>query len=186
MTRPEDWSDLSDVWTAPEAGPPVGVPLDLKRQVRRRARLATVNFHMEIWGAVIAAALSGWVAVRHDAPLLGFAGLAFSVFALSATVWARRGARPGEAETPGAALAAALRQARSGLRWARAGQAICIAALGFVAVVGVTQPSDHLPVIYTAAFGFLGIMATIYERHARRCRRRITGHAGALKELEAD
>jgi hypothetical protein len=186
MTRPEDWSDLSDVWTAPEARPPVGVPVDLERSVRRRARLATVNFHMEIWGAVIAGAMGGWVALRHDEPLLGFAGLAFSVFALAATVWARRGARPGEAETPAAALTAALRQARSGLRWARAGQAICIAALGFVAVVGVTHPTDHLPLIYAGAFGFLGIMAVIYERHARRCRHRITGHAAALKELEAD
>ena len=139
--KPDDWSDLSQVWTAPEAASPAFIPADLERQVRRRALLATVNFHIEAWGAVLAGAVSGWVAFRHDAPLLGSAGLVFAVFALVATVWARRGAVPGEAETPAAALAAAIRQARSGLRWARAGQAICVAALLFLAAVGVTYPN---------------------------------------------
>jgi len=186
MTRPDDWSDLSQVWTAPEVAPPAGAAADLERSVRRRALLATVNFHLEIWGAVIAGALGGWVALRHDAPLLGFAGVAFAVFALIATVWARRGAVPGEAETPAAALAAAIRQARSGLRWARAGQAICIAALGFLAVVGVAYPNAAPPTIHLTALVFLAGMAVFYERHARRCRRRIAVHEAALKELETD
>lgn len=182
--KPDDWSDLSQVWTAPEAAPSTGVPADLERSVRRRALLATVNFHLEVWGAVIAGALSGWVAFRHDAPLLGAAGVVFAVFALVATVWARRGAAPGEAETPAAALAAAIRQARSGLRWARAGQAICIAALGFVVVLGVAHPNAALPVISLIALVFLGGMAVFYERHARRCRRRIREHEATLKDLE--
>ncbi len=182
--KPDDWSDLSQVWTAPEAASPAFIPADLERQVRRRALLATVNFHLEVWGAVLAGAVSGWVAFRHDAPLLGSAGLVFAVFALVATVWARRGAVPGEAETPAAALAAAIRQARSGLRWARAGQAICVAALLFLAAVGVTYPNAALPMIYLGSFVFLGAMAVFYERHARRCRRRIAIHQAALEELE--
>lgn len=193
MTRPEDdategpgdWTDLAEVWTAPDAAAPsLPAPADLGRQVRRRALLATINFHAEIWGAVIAGALGGWVAVRHDAPLLGLAGVAFSLFALAATIWARRAAPSGEVGTPAAALAAAIRQARSGLRWARAGQAICVAALGFIAVVGLTHPNDHLPQIYLAAFVFLGGMAVFYERHARLSRARIAGRERALRELE--
>lgn len=184
MSRPDDWSDLSQVWTTPEPAPSSDVAADLERSVRRRALLATVNFHLEAWGAVIAGAVSGWVAFRHDAPLLGSAGLVFAVFALIATLWARRGAVPGEAETPAAALAGAIRQARSGLRWARAGQAICVAALGFVVVLGVAHPSAALPMISLVALGFLGGMAVFYERHARRCRRRIAVHQAALEELE--
>lgn len=186
MSHPDDWTDLAEVWTEPDAAAPTPDALrGLERQVRRRALLATVNFHAEIWGAVIAAALSGWVGLRHDAPFLGAAGVIFSLFALAATVWARRGAAAGVAETPAAALAAALRQARSGLRWARAGQAICGAALGFILIVGLTYPDDHMPFIYTATFAFLSAMAIFYERHARRCKARIAGHAAALAELEA-
>jgi hypothetical protein len=190
MTRPEDgpedWTDLAKVWTTPGAtADPAPEPAgDLERRVRRRARLATLNFHLEAWGAVVAGGLGAWVAVRHDAPLLGFAGVAFSLFALAATVWARRDARPGDAETPAAALAGARRQARSGLRWARAGQAICVAALLFLGVVGLTHPNAHLPAIYLAAFVFLGGMAVFYERHARISRTRIARHEAALRELE--
>lgn len=183
--RPDDWTDLAQVWTTADgAAQTPGAFAALERQMRRRALLATLNFHTEIWGAVIAGALAGWVGLRHDAPALGAAGVIFSVFALAATLWARRGAVPGEAETPAAALAAALRQARSGLRWARAGQAICIAAGLFTVVAGVSHPTQHMPMIYLAAFVFLGGMAVFYERHARRCQRRIAGHMAALQELE--
>lgn len=188
MSHPDDWTDLAEVWTT-DAAPNDRAPDalgDLERRVRRRALLATLNFHLEAWGAVVAGALGGWVAVRHDAPVLGLAGVIFAVFALAATLWARRGAAPGEAETPAAALAAAVRQARSGLRWARAGQAICVAALLFTGMVGLAAPNDHMPMIYLATFGFLGVMAIFYEHHARRCRARINRHAAALRELEAD
>jgi len=192
MTRPDpskdDWTDLAEVWTTPgdATEPSTGAIVDLERRVRRRARLATLNFHLEAWGAVLAGVLGAWVAFRHQAPELGLAGVAFAIFALVATVWARRDALPGDPGTPGQALAAAVRQARSGLRWARAGQAICVAALLFVIVVGRTAPNASLPLIYLAALGFLGGMAVFYERHARLCRRRIAGHQAALKELEAD
>ncbi len=188
MTRPDSgpdaWTDLADVWTTPEAAPEPTAPLE--RRVRRRALLATLNFHLEAWGAVLAGGLGGWVAWRHDAPILGLAGVAFALFSLAATLWARRGARTGGIETPGAALAAAIRQARSGLRWARAGQAICAAALLFILVVGLSAPNDALPVIYTATFAFLSAMAVFYERHARLCKARIAGHQAALAELETD
>jgi len=185
--RPDDWTDLAQVWTTADdttGGAPDGAG-DLERRIRRRARLATLNFHLEAWGAVLAGGVGGWAALRHDAPWLGVAGAAFAVFALAATLWARRGARPGEAETPAAALTAALRQARSGLRWARAGQAICAAALLFIIAVGLNAPNAHLPMISLAAFVFLAVMALFYERHARRCKGRIARHAAALEELQS-
>ncbi|MFC7379846.1 hypothetical protein [Brevundimonas sp. GCM10030266] len=180
--KPEDWTDLAEVWTAP-AETPEPAP-ELARAVRRRATLATLNFHLEAWGAVAAGGVAVWVALRHDAPVLGLAGAAFGVFALAATLWARRGARPGEADTPAAALHAAIRQARSGVHWARAGQAICAGALAFILVLGLSHPSTALPVIYLISFAFIAAMAAFYERHARRCRARITRHQAALAELE--
>ena len=188
MTDPkqEDWTDLSAVWTTPDpaAALPSAAAPDLARAVRRRDRLATLNFHLEAWGAVGAGVVAGWVAFRHEAPVLGVAGVAFGLFALVATLWARRGARPGEADTPAAALHAAIGQARSGVHWARAGQAICAGAMAFILVLGLAHPSAALPAIYLVSFGFILAMAAFYERHARRCRTRIARHEAALRELD--
>ncbi|MDQ8029329.1 MAG: hypothetical protein REJ23_11425 [Brevundimonas sp.] len=182
--KPEDWTDLVEVWTAPvKADAPEPAPA-LARAVRRRAALATLNFHLEAWGAVGAGVVAGWVAFRHDAPVLGVAGVAFGLFALIATLWARRGARPGEADTPAASLHAAIRQARSGVHWARAGQAICVGAMAFILSLGLASPSPALPLIYLVSFGFILAMAAFYERHARRCRTRIARHEAALAELD--
>lgn len=191
MTRPDDrqppvpgddWSDLAEVWTAGQDGP--DLTADLVRSMRRRAVLARLNFHFEAWGAVVAGLVGAWAAFRHDAWVLGGAALVFAAFALVVTLWARQGAEPGAAETPRQALAAAVGQARSGLRWARAGQAVGVAALLFVGVVSVEAgalptPGFHLPIA-----AFLIGATLFYERHARRAKARIAGHEAAMRDLD--
>lgn len=187
MSRPEDhrsqdeWTDLTAVWNSPasEAEPDLTA-----RFVRRRAWLARLNFIGEALGAVIAGGLGLWVALGHDAPAIGLAALAFGVFGLAVTLWARRGASPGDLATPRAALDAAVAQARSGLRWARAGQAVSVAALGFLGVmVWHERPSFPAPA-YGAALLFLAVAVAFYERHARLARARIAGHLAVLEDLD--
>lgn len=180
MTRPDDdWNALAAVWTAPDDAPQLTAG-----SVRRRALLGRLNFHIELGGSLIAGAAGGWFAVRHGSPVLGVAAAAFAAFALAGTLWARRGAEPSAMDTPRAALEAALLQARSGLRWARAGQAICVAALLFLTVVAAAHPSGGSLVIYLASGVFLAVTAGFYERHARRSRRRMSRHATALRDLD--
>ncbi|GAA0634297.1 hypothetical protein [Brevundimonas lenta] len=180
--RPDDWSDLAEVWTTPNGG--VEPTAELVRGIRRRAWLARVNFQLEAWGAVLAGVAGGWIAFRHDEPLLGAAAFVFAVFALAVTLWARRGAEPGEADTPAAALRTAIGQARSGLRWARAGQATTVAALLFVVVVAVDEGIAGKAWLYVPAGMFLTACSILYERHTWRCRRRIADHEAALAELD--
>lgn len=186
MTRPDDWSDLAEVWTAPQdaSQPTADTTAGLVDAMRRRAWMARLNFHIEAWGAVVAGLAGGGFALRHHAPLVGGAALAFAAFALVATLWARRGAAPGEADTPRAALQAAIRQARSGVRWARAGQAISLAALVFIAVLGVARPTQEALPLYLGGGAFLAVCAAFYERHARRCLARIARHEAALADLD--
>ena len=186
MSRPEDshtpndWTDLTEVWTRPAAG---AEPDLTARFVRRRAWLSRLNFLGEAGGALIAGGVGLWAALRHDAVFVGMAALAFAVFGLAATLWARRGAAPGDLATPRAAVEAAVRQATSGLRWARAGQAVSVAALGFL---GVMAWQDEEPVsvpLYCGALLFLAAAVIFYERHARRARGRVTRHLTALDDL---
>lgn len=180
MSRPEDdWNDLTEVWTRPGAEPDLTA-----RFVRRRGWLSRLNFLGEAAGALVAGGVGLWVAVRHEALFIGLAAIAFAVFGLAVTLWARRGASPGDLATPRAALEAAMHQARSGLRWARAGQAVSVAALIFL---GIMAWHDGAPVsvpLYGGFLIFLGLAAALYERHARRARARMRTHAEALTELD--
>ena len=180
--RPDDWSDLAEVWTAPQDGPDM---IDLVARLRRRAWLARLNFLFEAWGAVLAGLFGVWMAWRHEEPVMGGAALVFAAFALVATLWARRGAEPGLADTPAEALRAAAAQARSGLRWARAGQAVTAGALLFVIVVAVDAGGVPGGVwVYLAIGVVLALCGAFYERHARRARARAAGHRAALEEME--
>ena len=84
MSRPEDshtpndWTDLTEVWTRPAAG---AEPDLTARFVRRRAWLSRLNFLGEAGGALIAGGVGLWAALRHDAVFVGLAALAFAVFA---------------------------------------------------------------------------------------------------------
>lgn len=116
---------------------------------------------------------------------MGGAALVFAAFALVATLWARRGGEPGLADTPAEALRAAAAQARSGLRWARAGQAVTAGALLFVIVVAVDAGGVPGGVwVYLAIGIVLALCGAFYERHARRARARAADHRAALEEME--
>lgn len=178
---PNDWTDLTEVWTRPAAG----VEPDLTaRFVRRRAWLSRLNFLGEAAGALVAGGMGLWAAVRHDAPFIGLAAVAFAVFGLAVTLWARPGAAPGDLATPRAALDAALQQARSGLRWARAGQAVSVAALVFLGVMAWHDDGPVSVPLYGGFLIFLALAAALYERHGRRARERMRTHAKALAELD--
>lgn len=181
--RPDDWSALAEVWTAPQDGP--DLTADLVARLRRRAWLARLNFHLEAWGAVVAGGLGGWFAFTHRAPLMGLVAMVFALFALIVTLWARRGAEPGAAATPREALRAAIRQARSGLRWARAGQAVTAAASLFLATVAFEAGVLPAPWLFLPALVFLVVSAAFYERHARRAKTRIAGHEATMRDLDA-
>lgn len=187
MSRPEtdrpddDWTDLTEVWVRPAAD---AEPDLTARFVRRRAWLARLNFAGEALGAVIAGGLGLWIATRPGALVIGLAAAVFAVFGLALTLWARRGAAPGDLATPRAALEAALQQARSGLRWARAGQAVSVAALLFLAVMAWSDDRPLSAPLYGGFLAFLAVGTLLYERHARRARARMATHARALEELD--
>lgn len=188
MTRPDDdWTDLTQAWTeTPDPEP----RLDARfiRSLRRRDRLARLNFWVEMGGGVVVLGIVGWGAYRGLplAPLA--AGLAFVLVALGLTVWARRD-HPGLlTETPQAVLCSALGQARTGYRWALSGVAISVAAMIFLLIIQTTVDPARGPAgaVIAGMFVFLVICIGYYLRHARRCRRRMAAHRAALEALEVD
>lgn len=176
----DDWSDLADLWLRPDAEPDLSV-----KALRRRALLARLNFHGEAWGALVAGAYGVYVAVRESLPEIGIASAAFTGFAFLVSLWSRRGRATPLSDTPRDALAAALHQAKSGHRWARGGQACCLAAIAFLWAVHV---HDRPLSIQTWSFTglFLLLAAAGYELHARRARTRTRRHRADLSELDAE
>ena len=176
----DDWSELKTAWTAPAPEPPLDS--GLIRSVRRRAWLGRLNFYAEVAACLFAAAAGGWIARQYGEWTVGVAALLFATFSLALSVWARTGAETVAAETPRQALEAALAQARSGLRWARAGYWVGAAAIVFVGVVGLEQrPPPGLLLLMAV---FLGACFILYARHARSARRRMEAHQAALDALD--
>jgi signal transduction histidine kinase len=188
MTRPDDdWTDLTQAWTeTPDPEPRLDA--GFIRSLRRRDRLARLNFWQEMGGGVVVLGVMGWAAYR-GIPLTALAaGLAFVLVALGLTLWSRRG-HPGLlTETPQAVLRSAMGQARTGYRWALSGVAISVAAMIFLLVILRTLDPAQGPAgaIIAGMFGFLVICIGYYLRHARRCRRRMAAHRAALEALEMD
>lgn len=184
MTPNEDWTDLSDAWTAPARDDQALA--DLARQVRRRSRLGRLNYIFEMAGCVLAAFIGGWVlATRPETHwLLGSGAVIFGLFAAAMTLWARGGAEPDDLDTPEQALDAAIRQAQAGRRWAQAGIAVCMGAAVFVGAAAagdaVEGPSAAL---YAGAGVFLLGCLAFYLRHQNRCTKRIEAHRAALDDL---
>lgn len=180
-TRPEDedWSELADLWVTPNAEPDLA-----PKALRRRALLARLHFHGEAWGALVAGAYGVYVAVRENLPEIGFASAAFTGFAFLISLWSRRGTMVPLSGTPRDALEAALRQGKSGQRWARGGQACCLAAIAFLWAVHLYD--RPLP---AQTWWFTGLIlllaAAAYEYHARRARKRIQRYRAALNDLDA-
>ncbi|WP_428149562.1 hypothetical protein [Brevundimonas sp.] len=185
MTPPDDWSDLSQVWTE---GPPE--PLrpdpDLIRRLRRRARLARLNFIVELAGGAVVLAVLVWsVAIRDLVWPAALAAVLFVAFALVMTLWSRRDGSNLLTDTPQAVLRSAIGQARLGRRWAWAGVAISLAGLIFVAAIALLVPPESDRSVATLLIGVIVLIGCIagYGAHARGCRRRIAAHEAALRAL---
>lgn len=183
---PDDWSDLSRAWTENSGDDQPGD--DLIRQLRRRDRLARLNFAGEIGGAVVVLAAIGWAMVFRGLPwppaaaAVGFAG-----FAVAMTVWSRRGDSGLLTETPHAVLQSTIGQAQIGFRWALSGVAISLAAMIFLVAIALMTPQAGrlmTPMIGLGAV-LLSTCVAFYLRHARACRRRMADHAAALAALDA-
>ena len=186
MTPNEDWTDLSDAWTAPARDDQALA--DLARQVRRRSRLGRLNYVFEMAGCVIAAAVGAWVLATgpEDRWLLGAAAVVFGLFSAAMTLWARGSRTPDDLETPEQALIAAIRQAEAGRRWARAGIAVTLGGAMFLGAAVATYPvEDDLTLFDIAGSLFLFGGLAFYLRHQDRCTRRIAQHRRALEDLQA-
>lgn len=185
MTPSEDWTDLSDAWTAP-ARDDQGLT-EMARQVRRRGRLGALNFYAEMAGCLLAAVVGGWVLATGpaDERLLGSAAVIFGLFSAAMTLWARGIRAPDELETPQQALTAAIRQAEAGRRWGQAGIAVTIGAAVFLGTAAATMGAaeGRLVLLYGAAGLFLLGALAFYVRHQDRCVRRIAAHQAALDDL---
>lgn len=187
MTRPDDdWTDLTQAWTeTPDPEPRLDA--GFIRTLRRRDRLARLNFWVEMGGGVAVLGVMGW-AVHRGVPLpAAGAALVFVLFAMGLTLWSRRG-HPGLlTETPEAVLRSALGQARTGYRWALSGVAISVAAMIFLGIILTTvDPARHIVAVTAAVFAFLLICIGYYLRHAHRCRRRMAAHQAALEALASE
>ncbi|GAD58320.1 hypothetical protein IWC96_13845 [Brevundimonas sp. BAL450] len=186
MTPNEDWTDLSDAWTAPARDDQALA--QMARQVRRRSRLGRLNYMFELTACMIAAGLGAWVLATgpSDQWLLGSAAVIFGLFSAAMTVWARGTRTTDDLETPEQALTAAIRQAEAGRRWAWAGIAITLGAAVFLGLAMAAYPDEgDLTVLYTvgALFVFGGL--AFYLRHQHRCTQRIAQHSRALEDLQA-
>lgn len=184
MTPNEDWTDLSDAWTAPAHDDQALARL--ARQVRRRARLGQLNYLFEMAACLIAAGLGVWVLATRplDQWLVGAAAVVFGLFSLAMTVWARGTRTPEDLETPEQALTAAIRQAEAGRRWAWAGIVITLGAAVFLGLAVAAYPEgDDLTVLYAVGVLFVVGGLAFYLRHQHRCARRIAQHRRALEDL---
>lgn len=186
MTPNDDWTDLSDAWTAPARDNQALT--DLARRVRRRAQLARLNYVFEMAGCMLAAIIGGWVlATRPETHwLLGSGAVIFGLFAAAMTFWARGGPAPDDLDTPEQALDAAIRQAQAGRRWAQAGIAVCMGAAVFVGATAAGDAVEGPSVpLYAGAAVFLLAGLAFYLRHQNRCTQRIQAHRAALDDLNS-
>lgn len=187
MTRPDDdWTDLTQAWTeTPDPEPRLDA--GFIRSLRRRDRMARLNFWLEMGGGVVVLAAMGWAAYRGiPLPAVG-AALAFALFALGMTLWSRRGDPGLLTDTPQAVLRSALGQARTGYRWALSGVAISLAGMVFlILMLWVAEPvaEQRGPPLAVSSL-FLAACIGFYLNHARRCRRRMAAHEAALAALRS-
>ncbi|WP_395945457.1 hypothetical protein [Brevundimonas sp.] len=186
MTRPDDdWTDLTQAWAeTPDDGPRLDAAMI--RSLRRRDRLARLNFISEIGGGVAVLGVMGWAMWRGVPLPVAGAALVFVLFALALTLWSRRGDPGLLTDTPEAVLRSALGQARIGYRWAWAGVAISLAGMAFlILMLWLAEPvvEQRGPILAGAAV-FLAACIGFYLNHARRCRRRMAAHRVALEALK--
>ncbi|WP_339928947.1 hypothetical protein [uncultured Brevundimonas sp.] len=189
MTTPQndDWSDLTRTWTDRPATPPRLDP-DMIRTVRRRDRLARLNFVGELAGGAATVGVVLWAMLIRDLPwTIALAAMGFVGFAVAGTLWSRRGDPGLLTGTTEDVLLSAIAQARTGYRWALAGMATSLAAGGFIAFLAWLSPG-HTSGTWTMLILAAALLVCIglYAGHARRCRRRMAVHAATLDALRAD
>lgn len=189
MTTPQDpkddWEALAQAWTDPAAGEAAIDPAQI-RALRRRDRLARLNFAAEMLSIPLVLGVVAWAVVARDLPWpAALACVILTLFAGAMTLWSRRG-HPGLLlDTPQTVVRTALAQARTGLRWAIGGAWTCAAGAVFLALMGGL--SGNWRTEWSMLAGgvlFLAAMLALYINHARRCRRRIAGHEAALAALQ--
>jgi len=189
MTKPpnDDWSDLTRTWTDRPAPPPRLDPA-LFRAVRRRDRLARLNFVAEIAGGVVTVGVIVWATLVRDLPwTIALAASGFVGVALAGTLWSRRGDPGLLTGTPEAVVVSAMAQARTGYRWAWAGVATSLAAIVFVTILAPLAPTGSVTArTMLAMAAFLLVCIGLYLAHARRCRRRMAAHTATLQALRDD
>ena len=189
MTMPptDDWSDLTRTWTDRPVTPPRLDP-DMVRTVRRRDRLARLNFVGELAGGAATVGVVLWATLVRDLPwTFAMTAMGFVSFALVATLWSRRGDPGLFTGTPEAVVLSAIAQARTGYRWAWAGVATSLAAIVFVTILAALSPTGSVTtrtMLMMAAF--LLVCIGLYIAHARRCRRRMAAHTATLQALHDD
>ncbi|AYV48481.1 hypothetical protein CFHF_20395 [Caulobacter flavus] len=189
MTTPngpeDDWTALARAWTDPAAAEPGIDPAQI-RALRRRDRLARLNFAAEMAGVPLVLGIVAWAVIERDLPwTAALACAAFALFAGAMTLWSRRGDPGILLDTPQTVVRTALAQARTGLRWAQAGIWTCAAGAAFLAVLGSLSGRWRAdwPLLCAGAV-FLAASLMLYLDHARRCRRRIAAHEAALAALQ--
>lgn len=184
MTPDDDWNALSDAWTSPVQGDDALAVLAGK--VRRRAILGRLNFYVEMATCIAAVLLGGWLLVlgSDGVIMVGLAALLFGLFAGTLTLWARGFDGPSPMDTPQQALAAAIRQAEAGRRWARGGVAVTIACAVFVGVMAAVTPGPILWPLYGGVVLFLLGCLVFQLRHQDRCAARIRAFQQALAALK--
>lgn len=190
MTDPhDDWSDLSQAWTdpAPDEAEAARADAAFIRSLRRRDRLARINYVLELLGGVAVVGVVTWVALRTPLPWpVLAAAYGFVVLGVGLTVWSRRGDPGVLTGTPEAVLRSAVAQARTGERWAWAGLVISLAASAFLFLMSRFDPSGpETRGLYPAFSVFLLLCIGGYLIHARRCRQRRRAHEAALHALTA-
>src|SRR5690606_22312252 len=184
MTPNDDWTELSQAWTAPADGD--AARTGLARQVRRRALLGRLNFLGEMAACLAAAGVGGWLLVaggRSEAAIAA-AALLFGLFAAAMTLWARGAQGATSVETPQDALRTAIRQAEAGRRWSQGGIAVTLAAAIFVGVTLGSMPNRANALIAVGVAVFVLGCLGFYLRHQGRCARRIATHRQALEALD--
>lgn len=181
----DDWSDLARTWTDPDAEQHA-VDTAQIRALRRRDRLARLNFAAELLTTPVVLGMVTWAVIARGLPWPAAAAAAiFALFATGVTLWTRRGDPGLLLDTPQTVVRSALAQARTGLRWAIGGVWTC--AAGAVFIAGMTPFSggrrEAWPLIIGAVV-FLAACLALYLSHARRCRRRIAVHEAALAAMQ--
>lgn len=174
----DDWSELAEVWHRSDAEPPLA-PFS----IRRRAALGRLRFLVEAVGALGSGAYGLYVAVSEDLPEIGVASVAFAGFLLAVALWSRTRSVSATLGTAHEAVERSLQQAIANYRWARGGQACCVAAFIFLGAVARYDDRQHRFETYVLVCTLLLFGLFWYGLKARSARAHLGHLRKSLREL---